>query len=37
MKLIRQTIPVGFKHHKNAQNDSWMPPLERNLHIVSQV
>lgn len=36
MNLIRKNIPVGFKHHKNAQNESWMPPLERNLHIVSQ-
>ena len=36
MGLIRETIPVGFKHHKKAQDESWMPPLEKNLHIVSQ-
>ena len=33
---IRKTIPVGFKHHKKNQNESWMPPLEDNLPIVSQ-
>ena len=36
MGLIRQTIPVGFKHHKEKQNESWMPPLEDGLKIVSQ-
>lgn len=36
MGLIRQTIPVGFKHHKEKQAESWMPPLDKNLHVVSQ-
>src|SRR5690554_1247787 len=27
MGIIRQTIPVGFKHHKQKQDESWMPPL----------
>lgn len=36
MGLIRQTIPVGFKHNKDKQDESWMPSLEKNLQIVSQ-
>lgn len=36
MGIIRQTIPVGFKHHKQKQDESWMPPLQDNLPIVSQ-
>ncbi|MFA5464128.1 MAG: RtcB family protein [Dysgonamonadaceae bacterium] len=36
MGIIRQTIPVGFKHHKKRQDESWMPPLEKGLRIVSQ-
>jgi len=34
--IIRKTVPVGFKRHKNAQDESWMPKLEENLPIVSQ-
>lgn len=26
---IRGTVPLGFKHHKNAQNKSLMPDLDR--------
>ena len=33
---IRKTIPVGFKHHKEIQDESWMPPLEDDLPIVRQ-
>jgi len=33
---IRKTIPVGFKHHKEIQDESWMPPLEGDLPIVQQ-
>ncbi len=36
MGIIRQTVPLGFKHQKEKQEESWMPPLEENLHIVSQ-
>ena len=36
MGIIRQTVPVGFKHHKQRQDESWMPPLTDNLPIVSQ-
>lgn len=36
MGLIRETIPVGFKHHTQKQEENWMPPLEANLHLVSQ-
>ena len=25
---IRETIPVGFSHHEEAQDDSWMPDRE---------
>lgn len=32
----RNTIPVGFKHHKEIQDESWMPPLEDDLPIVRQ-
>lgn len=36
MGIIRQTVPVGFKHHKQKQDESWMPPLVKGLRIVSQ-
>lgn len=32
----RETIPVGHKHHKNAQDEKWMPDLEGELPIVRQ-
>lgn len=33
---IRKTIPVGFKHHDEKQNESRMPELNEKLPIVSQ-
>ena len=36
MGIIRQTVPVGFKHHKKAQDESWMPPKDKDLKIVSE-
>lgn len=33
----RKTIPVGFKRHQQAEDESWMPNIDRkNLPIVSQ-
>lgn len=36
MGLIRDTVPVGFNHHKKPQDESWMPERHGNLPIVSQ-
>src|SRR5690625_2525093 len=36
MGLIRKTVPVGFNHHKQKQDESWMPPLSEDLPIVSK-
>lgn len=36
MGNIRETIPVGFNHHKNKQDKQWMPDLNGNLPIVEQ-
>src|SRR5690625_7196365 len=36
MGIIRKTIPVGFNHHKEKQDESLMPPREGDLPIVSQ-
>lgn len=36
MGLIRETVPVGFKHHKEKQDESWMPAINENLDIVNQ-
>ncbi len=36
MSMIRKTVPVGFNHHLEDQDKSWMPPLEENLPIVSK-
>src|SRR5690554_1868431 len=36
MGIIRKTVPVGFKHHKTRQDESWMPPREGDLPIVNQ-
>lgn len=36
MGIIRKTIPVGFNHHKQRQDESLMPPKKGNLPIVSQ-
>src|SRR5690625_1191353 len=36
MGIIHKTIPVGFNHHKEKQDESLMPPREGDLPIVSQ-
>jgi tRNA-splicing ligase RtcB len=36
MGYIRETVPVGFNHHKERQNEGWMPPVEEVLPIVFQ-
>ena len=36
MGNIRKTVPVGFKHHGEKQNEDWMPPIEEELPIVSR-
>ncbi|BCO10425.1 hypothetical protein GF1_28010 [Desulfolithobacter dissulfuricans] len=41
MALIRQTVPVGFKHHKKKQDPALMPPTPGNvpledLYVVSR-
>ena len=36
MGIIRKTVPVGLKHHKKDQDESWMPPRDKDLKIVDQ-
>ena len=36
IKIIRETIPVGFKRHKKQQDAVWMPEIKGNLPIVEQ-
>lgn len=36
MGLARKRIPVGFKHHKQKQDQKWMPDTDGNLPIVEQ-
>lgn len=36
MGNIREAVPVGFNHHKERQNEAWMPPVEEVLPIVFQ-
>ena len=36
MSTIRKTVPVGFNHHLEDQDEIWMPSLEENLPIVSK-
>jgi len=33
---IRETVPVGFNHHKEKQDDKWMPLTEEHLPIVAK-
>lgn len=33
---IRETVPVGFNHHREKQDDKWMPELTKDLPIVSK-
>jgi tRNA-splicing ligase RtcB len=34
MGLIRQTVPVGFTHQSEKQDEKWMPEMEKDLPIV---
>ena len=36
MGLIRDTVPVGFNHHKTRQDEAWMPERKGELPIVDQ-
>ncbi|QAA82644.1 RtcB family protein [Aequorivita sp. H23M31] len=36
MGQIRETVPVGFKHHDEKQDERWMPDLKEDLPIVSK-
>lgn len=36
VKIIRDTIPVGFNRHKTRQDQAWMPEVKGNLPIVRQ-
>lgn len=36
LKIIRETIPVGFNRHKTPQDPAWMPEVRGNLPIVRQ-
>lgn len=36
MGIIRKTVPVGFSHHENRQDETWMPVKEGDLPIVEQ-
>ncbi|QEY58063.1 RtcB family protein [Pseudomonas sp. C27(2019)] len=36
MGIIRETVPVGFNHHKSQQSEDWMPKRKGILPIVNQ-
>lgn len=36
MSIMRKTIPVGFKHHEERQDETWMPVVKGDLPIVEQ-
>jgi len=36
MGIIRKTVPTGFDHHKDKQDEKWMPELNGKLKIVEQ-
>ena len=36
MGLIRDTVPVGFKHHDKQQDEKWMPERKGDLPIVEK-
>lgn len=36
MSIIRGTVPVGFNHHDEQQDEKWMPDLNGDLEIVEQ-
>ncbi|WP_100638407.1 RtcB family protein [Marinobacter salexigens] len=36
IKIIRETVPVGFSHHEEPQDEAWMPERKGELPIVNQ-
>lgn len=36
MSIIRKTVPVGFNHHEDRQDEKWMPVIKGDLPIVEQ-
>src|SRR5690554_5526248 len=36
IKIIRDTVPVGFNHHTERQDEAWMPERKGELPIVAQ-
>ncbi len=36
MGTIRETVPVGFKHHETQQDEAWMPERKGELPIVNR-
>ncbi|HZJ96008.1 MAG TPA: RtcB family protein [Thiopseudomonas sp.] len=36
MTIIRETVPVGFNHHKSKQSEAWMPKRKGILPIVNR-
>lgn len=36
MGKVRDTVPVGFNHHKEKQDKKWMPALDKSLPVAEQ-
>lgn len=36
MSVIRKTVPVGFKHHKEQQLEEWMPATGENMPVAKK-
>lgn len=36
MKVVRETVPVGFNHHDEPQDEAWMPEIRGELPVVSR-
>lgn len=36
MSMVRASVPVGFSHHNNRQDERWMPEKKNNVPIVEQ-
>lgn len=36
MGEVRRSVPVGFKHHNEPQDEKWMPEMKKNLPVVSK-
>lgn len=34
MGIVRETVPVGFNHQSEKQNEKWMPEMDKDLPIV---